>query len=80
MLFLEVWAAFVFLFFSAAQTKQVSYMLLLSPALAGLIGWNLDRMFREGGGSAFTSWAIGSGIIFLLMAVGWSLGANSCRS
>lgn len=76
LLFLEVWTAFVFLFFSAAQTKQVSYMLLLSPALAGLIGWNLDRMFREGGGSAFTSWAIGSGILFLLMAVGWSLGGQ----
>jgi 4-amino-4-deoxy-L-arabinose transferase-like glycosyltransferase len=76
LLFLEIWAAFVFLFFSVAKTKQVSYMLVLSPALSGLIGWNMDRMFREKQ-PVFTSWAVGSGIMFLLMAAGWILGGRS---
>ncbi|MCI6223176.1 MAG: glycosyltransferase family 39 protein [Selenomonadales bacterium] len=76
LLFLEVWAAFVFLFFSVAKTKQVSYMLVLSPALSGLIGWNLDRMFREKC-RAFPSWAAGSGVFFALLAAGWILGGRS---
>lgn len=76
LLFLEVWAAFVFLFFSVAKTKQVSYMLVLAPALAGLIGWNIDRMLRQKV-STFKSWAVGSLIMFLLLGAGWIAGGKS---
>lgn len=75
LLFLQVWWIFVFIFFSIAKTKQVSYMLVLSPALAMLMGWNLGRVIQETKGD-FSDWAFGSGILFLLMSIGWIFGGR----
>jgi len=75
LIFFQVWWAFVFLFFSVAQTKLVSYILPLYPAVAMMIGWNIDRMQRENRGS-YWSWALGSGIVFLLLGIGWCVGGR----
>jgi 4-amino-4-deoxy-L-arabinose transferase-like glycosyltransferase len=42
--FLLVWIAVVFAFFSKSDSKLVSYILPLFPALAALIGWHLSRL------------------------------------
>ncbi|HEX8963444.1 MAG TPA: glycosyltransferase family 39 protein [Rhodocyclaceae bacterium] len=42
--FLLVWIAVVFGFFSVSDSKLVSYILPLFPALAALIGWHLARL------------------------------------
>lgn len=43
-----VWIAGVFLFFSASQTKLVSYILPMYPPMALLLGWYADRALRSG--------------------------------
>ncbi|HEX8986557.1 MAG TPA: glycosyltransferase family 39 protein [Rhodocyclaceae bacterium] len=42
--FLLVWIVVVFAFFSKSDSKLVSYILPLFPALAALIGWHLSRL------------------------------------
>ena len=42
--FALVWAAFIFVFFSASGSKLPSYILPLFPALALLIGWQWTRL------------------------------------
>jgi len=46
-IFLVIWAAVVFLFFTLSQTKLVSYILPLYPPLALLVGWYFDKAWRE---------------------------------
>lgn len=43
LLFLVIWAAFIFVFFSLSSTKLVTYILPVFPPLAILVGWYLDR-------------------------------------
>jgi 4-amino-4-deoxy-L-arabinose transferase and related glycosyltransferases of PMT family len=45
LLFLAIWAAFVFVFFSISGTKLVTYILPMFPPLAILVGWSLDRQW-----------------------------------
>lgn len=45
--FFQVWWIFVFIFFSVAQTKLVSYIFPLFPAVCVIIGWNIDRMSQK---------------------------------
>lgn len=44
LLFINVWWVFVFLFFSVAKTKLVSYIFPLFPPISILIAWNLSRL------------------------------------
>ena len=74
--FFQVWWIFVLVFFSIAQTKQVSYMLLLTPALSTIIGWNLARMLEDWRQTHF-AWAGGSAIMFLLLGLGWLMSGDS---
>lgn len=46
-IFLVIWAAVVFLFFSLSQTKLVSYILPMYPPLALLTGYYFDRVWTE---------------------------------
>ena len=48
----------------------------LFPALAIMVGWNIDRMMRENGGR-YLSWAVGSGLMFLIMGIGWMVGGRA---
>ena len=47
MLFVNIWWLFVLIFFTISQTKLVSYILPMFPALAIVIGWNIARMQKE---------------------------------
>lgn len=47
LLFFQIWWIFVFIFFSVAQTKLVSYIFPLFPAACIIIGWNIDRMMHK---------------------------------
>lgn len=47
LLFLNVWAAFIFLFFSISSTKLVTYILPVYPPLAILVGWYLDQCMKK---------------------------------
>lgn len=75
LLFLQIWWLFVFLFFSVAKTKQVSYMLVLAPPLSILMGWNIQRLFHHYKEEC-RGWAYGSGFLFLLMGLGWIFGGR----
>lgn len=74
--FFQVWWIFVFVFFSVAQTKQVSYMLLLTPALSTIIAWNLVRMMEDLRHTHF-AWAGGSALMFLALGIGWLMSGDS---
>lgn len=74
--FFQVWWIFVLVFFSIAQTKQVSYMLLLTPALATIIGWNLARMLDDWR-HTHLAWAGGSAFMFLVLGLGWLMSGDS---
>lgn len=75
LIFTQVWWIFVLIFFTISKTKLVSYILPLFPALAIMIGWNIDRMMREESGH-YWSWAVGSGLMFLVMGIGWIVGGT----
>jgi 4-amino-4-deoxy-L-arabinose transferase-like glycosyltransferase len=53
LLFLTIWAAVVFLFFSASQTKLISYILPMYPALALITGWYIDKIWLAEDQKAF---------------------------
>lgn len=75
--FMHVWWAFVFIFFTICQTKLVSYILPMFPALAVLIGWNIARLEqKQNYKSTYGSWTIGSLILLLLLGAGWIIGAE----
>lgn len=77
LIFLHVWWAFVFLFFTVCQTKLVSYILPMFPALAMVIGWNIARMLAKiRHNTTFYSWMTGSGLLFVLLGVGWIVGSQ----
>ena len=75
MSFFNIWWVFVLLFFSISQTKLVSYILPMFPALAIIIGWNLARLEKQRGESLL-SWVIGTVIMFGLLGAGWLIGGN----
>ncbi len=77
LLFFHVWWAFVFVFFTICQTKLVSYILPMFPALAVIIGWYIARLIAKMRyRTTFYSWIACSGILFVLLAVGWAIGAS----
>ena len=72
LLFLHVWWAFVLVFFTVYQTRVFSYILPMFPPLALTIGWNISRMLvKLRHNTTFTGWLWGSGLLFLLVSLGW---------
>lgn len=47
LIFLVIWAATVFAFFTLSQTKLISYILPMYPPLALLVGWYFDKAWSE---------------------------------
>jgi 4-amino-4-deoxy-L-arabinose transferase-like glycosyltransferase len=47
LLFLVIWAVFIFVFFSISSTKLITYILPVFPPLAILVGWALDRLWGD---------------------------------
>ncbi len=56
--FLVVWAAVVFVLFSAARGKLVTYILPMFPPLAVLVGYTLDRALARDSASREFGWAL----------------------
>lgn len=74
MLFLNIWAWFIFLFFTVSRTKLVSYILPMFPPLALIAGWYFDRIWElRYKGNAF-SWPVMLTILTALLAGGMVYG------
>jgi 4-amino-4-deoxy-L-arabinose transferase-like glycosyltransferase len=58
MVFLNIWVAFTFVFFSISQTKLVSYILPLFPPLALIAGWYVSRFAESRFSSRLFAWPI----------------------
>lgn len=46
-LFFQIWWLFIFVFFSIAKTKLVSYIFPLFPAISVIIGWNIEYLNNQ---------------------------------
>lgn len=68
--FLVIWAAVVFVFFSVSQTKLVSYILPMYPPLALLIGYYFDKVWTEKQYRALNVSAVVFGIVAALLITG----------
>lgn len=70
LIFLNIWAAFILLFFTISRTKLISYILPLFPPLAMLIGWYLDRLFTQARqlGRHLVGWSTGMVLMAVLMS------------
>jgi 4-amino-4-deoxy-L-arabinose transferase-like glycosyltransferase len=58
LIFLVIWAAFIFLFFTASRTKLVSYILPMFPPLAMIVGWYIDHIWDARRGSRPIAWPL----------------------
>ncbi|MDO4178619.1 MAG: glycosyltransferase family 39 protein [Phascolarctobacterium sp.] len=77
LIFLHIWWAFVFLFFTVCKTKLVSYILPMFPAMAMVIGWYIAWVeSKTRYNKVLWSWIFGSGIMYLLLGAGWIVGAK----
>lgn len=54
LLLLICWAISVFVFFSISQTKLISYILPMYPAISLLVGWYIDRLLTLELNQSFT--------------------------
>lgn len=76
LLFLNVWAAFIFLFFTVSRTKLVSYILPMFPPLAMIVGWYIDYLW-SGRKKTCPSWPILLTILVLFLVGGMFLGLKA---
>lgn len=74
--FLIVWAAVVFLFFSASQTKLVSYILPMYPPLALLGGYYFDKIWTQGRVAALKHSSIWFTVLAMLLIGGLLYGGT----
>lgn len=72
-LFLLVWAALVFLFFSASDSKLIPYILPVFPPLAILIGRYLSEAWKSGNVPGLAPGYIMLGLFSILLAVALNL-------
>ncbi|HWR05486.1 glycosyltransferase family 39 protein [Sporomusa sp.] len=68
LLFLNIWAVFIFIFFSISQTKLVSYILPMYPPLALIAGWYIDRVW--GLRARRTAWPVILSVLSALLIAG----------
>jgi 4-amino-4-deoxy-L-arabinose transferase-like glycosyltransferase len=75
MLFLHIWAAFIFVFFSISQTKLVSYILPMYPPLAIIVGCYLEGILhRQNSRSRQFGWGITLAVLTSILAGGFFMG------
>jgi len=77
LVFLNIWAIVIFVFFSISQTKLVSYILPVYPPLAMIVGWYIDRLWTNSREMRCNSWAITLGILVMLFTYGLFLGLQN---
>jgi len=74
--FLNIWAWFIFLFFTASQTKLVSYILPMFPPMAMIVGWYIARLIERRARGRQRGWAIGLLLFGGLFAAGSIAGSK----
>lgn len=77
LLFLNIWAIFIFAFFTISQTKLVSYILPMYPPLAMIVGWYIDQLWTSRNKIRSTSWAIALGILAVIFTGGMLIGLKT---
>jgi hypothetical protein len=77
LVFLNIWASVIFIFFSISQTKLVSYILPMYPPLAMIVGWYIDRLWAKGIQSGSRSWSIVLAILAIVFTVGMVIGVKA---
>ncbi len=77
LLFLVIWAAVVLAFFTASQTKLISYILPLYPPLALLVGWYIDRCITTGLPGVFKTPAVLLTLLMIVIETGLVLTARN---
>jgi 4-amino-4-deoxy-L-arabinose transferase-like glycosyltransferase len=69
--FALVWSVFIFLFFSASDSKLPWYILPIFPALALMLGWQLTVLPRTTLAGLMLPLIAGTGVIALIMLVAY---------
>jgi 4-amino-4-deoxy-L-arabinose transferase-like glycosyltransferase len=77
LLFLNIWAIFIFAFFTMSQTKLVTYILPMYPPLAMIVGWYIDQLWTSRNKVRSTSWAIALGILAVVFVGGMFVGLKT---
>lgn len=75
LIFMNIWAAFIFLFFSISQTKLVSYILPMYPPLAIIVGWYINYLWQ--GRKRSVSWSIILLVLTSALIVGMVFGLKA---
>lgn len=70
LVFLNIWAAFIFIFFSISQTKLVSYILPVFPPIAMIVGWYIDHIWEYRRNRSIISWPVVTSLLTLLLCAG----------
>lgn len=77
LIFLVIWAAFIFLFFTASRTKLVSYILPMYPPLAMIVGWYLDQIWDVRRGTRPIAWPLILTVLCVLFCAALFFAAKS---
>ena len=77
LLFFNIWAMVIFVFFTISQTKLVSYILPMYPPLAMIVGWYIDRLWTASHKESSKIWAILLGILSTVFTVGMLMGLKT---
>lgn len=71
LVFLNIWAAFIFLFFTISRTKLVSYILPMYPPLAMIVGWYIDHILQGYHNKGYKAMVIENSNITLIRRLSW---------
>lgn len=75
LVFLNIWAAFIFVFFTISQTKLVSYILPMYPPLALIAGWYIDFIWASRQRSI--TWPAAFSVLSAVLVIGMFFGVKS---
>lgn len=75
LLFLNIWAWFIFLFFTVSRTKLVSYILPMYPPLAMIAGWYIARLWQRRAKNI--SWPVITTVLTSLSIAGMIIGSQT---
>lgn len=75
LLFLNIWAWFIFIFFSASKTQLVTYIAPMLPPLALIMGWYIDTIW-QGKTACPRLWSILYIFFGTALTAGTLIGAN----
>lgn len=76
LLFLQIWWIFIFIFFSIAKTKLVSYIFPLFPPLSIILAWNFEYLNNRYGYNKNYSLIFSTLFFYGLFIAVWIVGPN----